>query len=229
MRGLLSSLGNIVIDKTGGISSSGAVAAPSGAIALTANSPLTVGTAGVQALGDVNLTATDLTSAGNITLNGSIVSTSGSFIMAAANNLVQNSAISAALVVSGSAGLAGSGGAVSFGAGATTDAKSVSYLLNGLAVTAPPQLTKPVVVAPANFVTAFLEVFEKALSEPVEVAAPAAAAKTRTADAEPAVKATETDAEAKGERFTYQAEARCPLALLGTRRSELCHARLGPG
>ena len=206
VRGLLSSLGNIVIDNTGGISSSGAVAAPSGAIALTANSPLTVGTAGVQALGDVNLTATDLTSAGNITLNGSIVSTSGSVIMAAANNLVQNSAISAALVVSGSAGLAGSGGAVSFGAGATTDAKSVSYLLNGLAVTAPPQLTKPVVVAPANFVTAFLEVFEKALSEPVEVAAPAAAAKSSTADTEPDGKGSAADAEGTGEKTTDAAK-----------------------
>ncbi len=206
VRGLLSSLGNIVIDNTGGISSSGAVAAPSGAIALTANSPLTVGTAGVQALGDVNLTATDLTSAGNITLNGSIVSTSGSVIMAAANNLVQNSAISAALVVSGSAGLAGSGGAVSFGAGATTDAKSVSYLLNGLAVTAPSQLTKPVVVAPANFVTAFLEVFEKALSEPVEVAAPAAAAKSSTADTEPDGKGSAADAEGTGEKTTDAAK-----------------------
>jgi hypothetical protein len=67
-------------------------------------------------------------------------------------------------------------------------------------------LTKPVVVAPANFVTAFLEVFEKALSEPVEVAAPAAAAKTRTADAEPAVKSTETDAEAKGEKTDAEAK-----------------------
>jgi len=93
---------------------------------------------------------------------------------------------------------------VSFGAGATSDAKSVGYLLNGLAVTAPPQLVKPVVVvaAPVNFVTAFLDVFEKALSEPVAVAAPAAAAKTSTADAEPAAKAAATEAEAKGEKTT---------------------------
>jgi hypothetical protein len=208
VQGLLSSLGNIVINNTGGISSSGAVAAPSGAIALTANSPLTVGTAGVQALGDVNLTATDLTSAGNITLNGSVVSTSGSVTMAAANNLVQNSAISAALAVTGSAGLGGAGGSVSFGANATSDAKSISYLLNGLAVTAPPQLIKPVVLveAPTNFVTSFLDVFEKALNEPLAVAAPAPAAKSSTADAEPAAKANAADAEATGEKTAEGAQ-----------------------
>ena len=202
VRGLLSSLGNIEINNTGGISTSGAVSAPSGAIALTANSPLTVGTAGVQALGDVNLTATDLTSAGNITLNGKVVSTSGSVALAAANNLVQNSAISAALGVTGRAGLAGSGGAVSFGADASSDAKSISYLLNGLAVTAPPQLIKPVVVVvpPTNFVTAFLDVFENALTEPVAVAATASATKSTKTETEPAAKSAAADSEATADK-----------------------------
>ncbi|MCX7227037.1 MAG: hypothetical protein NT071_15870, partial [Burkholderiales bacterium] len=199
---LLSSQGSIVINNTGGISSSGAIAAPSGSIALTANSPLTVGTAGLQALGDVNLTATDLTSAGSITLNGAVVSTSGSVTLAAANNLVQNSAISAALGVTGRAGLAGSGGAVSFGVDATSDAKSISYLLNGLAVTAPPQLIKPVVVVvpPTNFVTAFLDVFENALTETVAVAAPAPVTKSTAAEAEPAAKSAAADSEVTADK-----------------------------
>jgi hypothetical protein len=156
----------------------------------------------MQALGDVNLTATDLTSAGSITLNGAVVSTSGSVTLAAANNLVQNSAISAALGVTGRAGLAGSGGAVSFGADATSDAKSISYLLNGLAVTAPPQLIKPVVVvvSPTNFVTAFLDVFENALIEPVAVAAPAPVTKSTAAEAEPAAKSAAADSEVTADK-----------------------------
>jgi hypothetical protein len=67
-------------------------------------------------------------------------------------------------------------------------------------------LTKPVVVAPANFVTAFLEVFEKALSEPVEVAAPAAVSKSSTADTEPAGKGSAADAEGTGEKTTDAAK-----------------------
>ena len=183
LQGLLASSGDVTVNNTGGISTSGAVAAPSGAIALTANSPLTIGTAGVQALGDVSLTATDLTSAGNLTLNGAVASTGGSVTLIAANNLVQNSAVSAAQAVNARAGTSGSG-SLSFGAGATSDAKSINYLLNGLASAAPARLNNPVPdsVAPTNFVTAFLDVFEQALSEPVV---------TSSAPAKPA--ATEAD------------------------------------
>jgi len=127
LKGLLASSGDVTVNNTGGISTSGAVAAPSGAVSLTANSPLTVGTAGVQALGDINLAATDLTSAGNLTLSGAVVSTSGSVDLSAANNLVQNSAINAAQAITVRAG----SGTLRFGANASSDAKSISYLLNG--------------------------------------------------------------------------------------------------
>ena len=187
LQGVLASSGNITIDNIGGISSSGAVAAPSGTVSLTANSPLTIGTAGVQALGDITLNATNLTSSGNVQLNGAVVSTSGSVNLSAASNLVQNSAISAAQSVSVRVGTAGAG-SLSLGAGATTDAKSINYLLNGLAIAAPPRLNNPVPdsVAPTNFVASFLDVFEQALSEPVVLTnAPAKAAATeadKTAD-----------------------------------------------
>ncbi|MEY4268212.1 MAG: hypothetical protein RIS90_2747, partial [Pseudomonadota bacterium] len=197
LQGLLASSGDVTVNNIGGINTSGAVAAPSGAVSLTANSPLTVGTAGVQALGDISLTATNLTSAGNLTLSGAVVSTSGSVNLSAANNLVQNSAISAAQAINVRAG----SGTLSFGASATSDAKSISYLLNGLAAAAPPRLNNPVPdsVAPTNFVTAFLDVFDQALSEPVVAtsapAKPAASEADKAAD-KTAEKATDkaTDA-----------------------------------
>ena len=200
LQGVLASSGNITIDNIGGISSSGAVAAPSGAVSLTANSPLTIGTAGVQALGDITLNATNLTSSGNVQLNGAVVSTSGSVNLSAASNLVQNSAISAAQSVSVRVGAAGAG-SLSLGAGATTDAKSINYLLNGLAIAAPPRLNNPVPesAAPTNFVASFLDVFEQALSEPVVLtSAPAKAAATeadKTAD-KATEKATDKTADA---------------------------------
>ena len=204
LQGLIANQGSIAVNNTGSISTSGAVAAPNGAIALTANSPLTIGEAGLLALGDIKLTATDRTSAGNLTLNGNIVSTGGSVTMLAANDLVQNSAVSAALTVTGSAGLAGAAATIGFGASATSDAKSVSYLLNGLNMTAPPQLIKPVVVVttPANLVISFLDVFEQALSESVAVGAPAPVFKSSVSDGKPAAKVTAADAEATGEKTT---------------------------
>jgi hypothetical protein len=187
LQGVLASVGNITVDNIGGISTTGAVAAPSGAVSLTANSPLTIGTPGVQALGDIDLTATNLTSAGNLTLSGAVVSTSGSVNLSAAGNLVQNGAIRALQSVTARAGTAGTG-SMSFGASATTDAKSISYLLNSLAAAAPPRLDSPVPdsVAPINFVTSFLSVFEQALTEPAaatsEPAKPAATEADKTAD-----------------------------------------------
>ena len=133
--------------------------------------------------------STNLTSAGNLTLSGAVVSTSGSVNLTAAGNLVQNSAVRAAQSVTARAGTAGTG-SMSFGTSATTDAKSISYLLNGLAATAPSRLDNPVPdsVAPTNFVTSFLSVFEQALTEPAAAAAtsepakPAATEADKTAD-----------------------------------------------
>ena len=116
-----------------------------------------------------------------------MVSTSGSVNLSAAGNLVQNSAVRAAQSVTARAGTAGTG-SMAFGAGATTDAKSISYLLNGLAATAPSRLDNPVPdsVAPTNFVTSFLSVFEQALTEPAaatsEPAKPAATEAEKSAD-----------------------------------------------
>ncbi len=168
--------GNITVNNTGGIrSNTAAIATPRGRISMTANSPLTIGSGGVSASGDIVLTATNLTSAGNMTLNGPVTSSNGSIAMSAATDLIQNGAVSAALGVTASAGAS-----LTFGPLATTLGSPVVYTSNGASTVAPPGAApKPVVVAsmpevassaapisnsPADLVVAFLSTTEKVLS-----------------------------------------------------------------
>jgi hypothetical protein len=159
IQGLNALNGNITVNNTGGIRTTGPVLARSGNVAMTANSPLTIGADGVSASGDITLTATNLTSAGNLTLNGPVVSSGGSVKLTAANNLVQNSAVKAANQI-----LARSGNLMTFGPGATSDGASVVYELGGVPVQAPPDPTLTGVntldtgaVLPGDMVVVFLE------------------------------------------------------------------------
>jgi hypothetical protein len=130
--GIRTTAGSILVNNTGGISTSGPVVARGGRVVGVANSPLTIGPDGVSADGDIVLTATNLTSAGNITLNGPIESTSGGVALSAASNLTQNSSILAPLGVSASAG-----GTMTFGPLATSGYQPVSYAVNNQPVTPP--------------------------------------------------------------------------------------------
>ena len=142
--------GNITVNNTGGIrSNTAAIAAPRGRISMTANSPLTIGFGGVAASGDIVLAATNLTSAGNMTLNGPVTSSSGSIAMSAATNLVQNGAVSAALGVTASAGVN-----LTFGPLATTVGSPVVYTSNGAAAVAPRGAAALPVIAPPTPVVA---------------------------------------------------------------------------
>ena len=151
--------GGIAVTNTGAVTTTGLVSAPNGNVAITANSPLTVGTPGIDAGGDIVLTASNLTSAGNMTLNGPL--TAGKMVnLDAGNNLVQNSAVLGASGVSARAG-----GSIRFGPFATANKSPISYSSGGVAV-APPPTDLASGGGPASqintFVT-FLDLFEKAL------------------------------------------------------------------
>jgi len=134
------------------------VIAKGGAVKMTANSPLTIGTDGVTATGDITLVATNLTSAGNLTLNGDLTSSAGAVALSAANNLAQNSKVSAARGISVSAG-----GTLTLGPNATSFGNPMSYTSQGAPVAAPPGSQTLSGSAPSDFVAAFLTQFESAV------------------------------------------------------------------
>ncbi len=123
--------GNIIITNVGKVDLVGLVNAPNGSVSVTANSPLRVGPEGISAGGDVTLVATNLTSAGDIVIDGPIVS-GGGVTMLAANTLTQNSVIFGANGVRASAA-----GGFTYGPLAVSGRSPVVYSSGGVAVRAP--------------------------------------------------------------------------------------------
>jgi hypothetical protein len=163
IQGINTAAGNITVLNIGGISTSGPVVANGGKVSMTANSPLTIGTAGVVATGDIELIASNLTSAGNLTLNGDLVSSAGAVVLSAASNFVQNSMVSAARGVSVSAG-----GTVTLGPTARSFGNPVNYSSSGVPVVAPPGAqTESSSVTVATVI--FTKQFETIINEPVLV------------------------------------------------------------
>jgi hypothetical protein len=150
--------GNVTINNTGGVSNYGPITVHGGKLSMTANSPLTIGAAGVSATGDIELLATNLTSAGNLTLNGDVVSSAGAIKLSAASNMAQNSKVSAALGISASAG-----GSITLGPLASSYGNPVSYERNGVPVAAPPGSQTVSGSAPTDYVAAFLTEFHSAV------------------------------------------------------------------
>jgi hypothetical protein len=127
--GISNSGGNIAVDNTGAITTVGAVTAPAGSVSIVAHSPLTIGTGGVSAGGDILLTAGGTTAAtDNLTLNGAVATTgsTSSIALIANDNLVQN-----ANVTTGGGGVnaVAQTGSISMAPGATTSTSggSISY------------------------------------------------------------------------------------------------------
>ena len=162
VQGINVAKGSVVVSNTGGVRTSGAVAVRGGGFKGLANSPFTVGASGLVADGNVDLTASNLTSSGNMTLDGNVTSTAGAVSLTAANDFVQNGAVSAALGVTVTAG-----GRVVLGSLASTDRAPVTYLANGTSVT--PPITRNALLASqiggtTDFIASFLSNFEKALT-----------------------------------------------------------------
>ncbi|MBX3657347.1 MAG: filamentous hemagglutinin N-terminal domain-containing protein [Ramlibacter sp.] len=130
LQGVSTTNGNITVVNTGGITTTGALSAAGGALSVTANSPLTLGTGGATATGNITLTAANVT--GDMTLNGNVSSSTGSVALNAGNNLIQNG------TVSGPAGVTGTAGStVTFGPSAYSSGTPVLYTANGAPVSAP--------------------------------------------------------------------------------------------
>jgi hypothetical protein len=185
IKGLNAGNGNIRFFNTGGISTSGAVVADNGSVSMTANSPLTIGSGGVIASGNIELIATNLTSAGNLTLNGPIRSSAGAVTLFAANNLVQNGLVSAAGGVTSTAG-----GSLTFGEAANTVGSPLSYSANGLPVI-PHQLLQS--TATPDLLVSFSTQFEAAVRAQDFIETKAVLSTSTTNPSQAEVKDFETD------------------------------------
>ena len=118
---------------------------------------MNIGAPGVSAGGAISLSASNLTSAGNLTLNGPV--TSGDKVtLDAGNNLVQNSAVLGAKGVTATVG-----GAISYGPFATSNNAPISYSAGGVSIAAPPsELLSGTPAAQTDVLVTFLDQFEKA-------------------------------------------------------------------
>jgi hypothetical protein len=124
--------GDFNIDSFGGVVTKGQIKT-SGAISITANSPLVIGPAGLLAGTDISLIATNLTSQGNVTLEGPVESSTGAVNINAAGSFVQNSSIKAPKGVS-----ANVSGTLTMGPLATSGVLPVTYLVASQPVSPPP-------------------------------------------------------------------------------------------
>ena len=155
--------GPVSIENTGGISLAAPLNAPKGKVKLVAHSPITIGTDGLFAGGDIELIATNTTSAGNIVINGPVESSAGSVSITAANDLTQNGTVFGALGV-----YANVGGVLTFTSSAKSGITPVSYAVDGKPVAAPPSTEVSFdqakdTAGQTNLVTTFLDKFATAV------------------------------------------------------------------
>ena len=159
----ISTAGPVSIENTGGISLAAPLNAPKGKVKLVAHSPITIGTDGLFAGGDIELIATNTTSAGNIVINGPVESSAGSVSITAANDLTQNGTVFGALGV-----YANVGGVLTFTSSAKSGITPVSYAVDGKPVAAPPSTEVSFdqakdTAGQTNLVTTFLDKFATAV------------------------------------------------------------------
>ena len=155
--GIRNANGNLTVVNTGAINTDRLIHVPNGTVDITANSPLRIGGEGIAAGGDVTLTASNITSAGNMIIDGRIAS-GGAVKMTAGNNFTQNAAIFGADGVTATAN-----GTFSYGPLAFTSRAPVSYSVNGIRVTPPinPLESRTRTNSP-DAVVAFLDQFSRA-------------------------------------------------------------------
>lgn len=86
--------GDLYLDNTGAVTTAGTVDA-GGIVKLTAHSPLTIGTSGVLAGGDIVLEASAMGGLDDLTINGEVISSAGNIYLRAGNLIYENALVSA--------------------------------------------------------------------------------------------------------------------------------------
>jgi hypothetical protein len=126
--GIMNGGGDISVDNTGAVVTTGLISAPSGSVSIVAHSPLTIGAAGVMAGGSVILSAGQTADPGDsLVLNGPVASTGGgSIVLYAGDDLLQNANVS---TNGGSITATSEDGSITMAAGTTTSSGggSISY------------------------------------------------------------------------------------------------------
>ncbi len=153
--------GNIDVVNTGAINAVGPVTATAGNVTIVANSPLTVGSGGIKAGGNITLHATNLTSAGDLTLNG-VVDAGNTVSLTADANMVQNFAVIGLNGVTAAAA-----GSMTYGPLATTNAPPILYTAGGVPITPPPTVLASSLQPPGDIVVTFLELLQEAVDGPI--------------------------------------------------------------
>jgi len=159
IQGISTAAGSITVDNTGATRTSALVKAGGGDLIINAHSPLSIGAAGLQASGNISLSAAN--SDGDLRLDGPVSSSAGGISVSAGNNYTQNSAVQAALGVTASAS-----GAMTFSATATTVGSPVSYTAAGVSAAPPPNSLVPSTPAPDQ--TIFVNTFDAQFAAALE-------------------------------------------------------------
>ena len=149
------SSGNIRLVNNGALDVQG-ISLANGSVSIETHSPITVSSP-ITASGNIVLAAPTASPSSNITINSTVTSTAGSISIAAYNNFIQNSNLSAALAIDVSAG-----GSLTFGPGAYSIGNPVMYSVNG-APYMPPWIASTLSGGATDFVVAFLDQFQAVL------------------------------------------------------------------
>ena len=95
LNGINNAGGDITVDNTGGMATTGLINASTGAVSLSTHSPLTIGSGGVNAAGNILLSAGNSGSAtDNLIVNGVVTSAGGNINLFAGNSMSVNANIS---------------------------------------------------------------------------------------------------------------------------------------
>lgn len=84
--------GDLYLENVGAVVTSGSVNA-SGMVSLSAHSPLTIGSGGVYAVGDIKLLAAPMGGLDDLTINGEVRSSAGNIYLAAGNLITENALV----------------------------------------------------------------------------------------------------------------------------------------
>ena len=148
--------GNVVIDNTGATITGPELISSGGSVSISAHSPLTIGSGGITAAGDILLVAAASGGADNLTINGPVASTSGGITLKAGVNVVIGANGSATAVLGSVTTTDQSGTSVVGGTPPTVNSGALLSAIDAATITTPvaPEGLLLVALAPQSNETA---------------------------------------------------------------------------